>query len=280
VTLTQQCQETVFKDTVIFCGKNGRKDVTKRMYTGNGMVEERVVAPCLDCTDLLTWTAWSPCTNASEGAKCRHRGNDEVGFEEERKVDCVMSAWSDWSGCSQSCDGGITTRSREIVEQPLNGGLACSNPNETKNCSMEPCPGTACGEAWEVHGDHCYYWSTEVKTWEAAEAFCQQKNGHLASITSDAINKYVMEGIKRRGLHGTWIGGNDIDEEGNWKWTDGSPFEFTFWTSGEPNNAGPDKDEDCLMYGYRGKWNDGRCTRVPSYMTGFLCSKKKGTGIN
>ena len=85
VTLSQQCQETVFKDTVIFYGKNGRKDVTKRMYTGNGMVEERLVAPCLDCTDLLTWTAWSPCTNASEGAKCRHRGNDDLGFEEEKK---------------------------------------------------------------------------------------------------------------------------------------------------------------------------------------------------
>ena len=88
VTLTQQCQETVFKDTAVLCGKNGTKTVTKRRYTSNGAIEERVVTPCLDCTDMLTWTAWAPCnssTNTSEGAKCRHRGNDVLGFEEEKK---------------------------------------------------------------------------------------------------------------------------------------------------------------------------------------------------
>ena len=88
VTLTEQCRETVFKDTVVLCGKNGTKSLTKRSYTSDGMIEEKEVTPCLDCSDLLTWTAWMPCnslTNTSEGAKCRHRGNDDLGFEEERK---------------------------------------------------------------------------------------------------------------------------------------------------------------------------------------------------
>ena len=66
--------------------------------------------------------------------------------------------------------------------------------------------------------------------WNEAEAFCQQKNGHLAS---NAINEYVFEGPKRRDrlwlapCNIWWVGGNDIDEEGTWEWTDGSPFEFT-----------------------------------------------------
>ena len=88
----------------------------------------------------------------------------------------------------------------------------------------------------------------------------------------------MLEGMKSRGFGRTWIGGNDIDEEGTWKWTDGSPFEFTFWRSGEPNNH--NHNEDCMMHGFPGKWNDGPCTGWTKYIDGFLCSKKKGPGRN
>ena len=61
----------------------------KRSNTGGGVVEEVTITPCLDCTDLLTWTAWGPCTSARGGAtngmKCRRRGNDVNGFMEEKK---------------------------------------------------------------------------------------------------------------------------------------------------------------------------------------------------
>ena len=99
----------------------------------------------------------------------------------------------------------------------------------------------------------------------------------MASITSEAINQYVREGMNSRGLSNTWIGGNDIDEEGTWKWTDGSPFEFTYWNSGQPNNSGG--DEDCMhAWGIereRGEtWNDETCSDSLTY----LCSKKKSSG--
>ena len=38
----------------------------------------------------------------------------------------------------------------------------------------------------------------------------------------------------------TWIGGNDIREEGVWKWTDCTPcWEDMFWAPGEPTNWTP-----------------------------------------
>ena len=79
--------------------------------------------------------------------------------------------------------------------------------------------------------------------------------------------------MNSRGLSHTWIGGNDIDEEGTWKWTDGSPFEFRFWHSGQPDNYGG--IEDCMhAWGIeleRGEtWNDGICSESLT----FLCSKK------
>ena len=86
-----------------------------------------------------------------------------------------------------------------------------------------------------------------------------------------------MEGLKRTGLKyaNAWIGGNDIEEEGVWKWTDCTPWEVTFWASKEPSNAG---DEDCVNHVFNSpgyphfnhKWNDVNCDRE----TGFLCSKK------
>ena len=138
-----------------------------------------------------------------------------------------------------------------------------------------PSQTTGCGNDWEAYDDHCYYWSNNTKTWYEAEAFCQQENGNLASITSDAINQYVVEGMNSRGLSNTWMGGNDIDEEGAWKWTDGSPFEFTFWHSGEPNNWGG--NQHCMnqwKHGQGIKWDDRRCSNSLT----FLCSKKKSSG--
>ena len=88
VTFTQPCQETtVFKGATLFCGKNGTKEVRSRGNVSGGVMEEVNVTPCLDCTDLLTWTAWGPCTSggATNGMKCRRRGNDVHGFEEEKK---------------------------------------------------------------------------------------------------------------------------------------------------------------------------------------------------
>merc|ERR1719394_1791895 len=83
--------------------------------------------------------------------------------------------------------------------------------------------------------------------------------------------------MNSRGLSDTWIGGNDIDEEGAWKWTDASHFDFTFWNSGEPNNS--EGNEDCMhAWGIEREvgetWNDKTCSDSMS----FLCSKKRSSG--
>merc|ERR1711902_7886 len=145
----------------------------------------------------------------------------------------------------------------------------------TPATTTTPSPTTGCGNDWEAYDDHCYYWSNNTKTWYEAEAFCHQENGHLATITSEAINQYVLEGMNSRGLSNAWMGGTDIDEEGTWKWTDSSPFEFTFWHSGEPNNSGG--NQHCMTqwnHGQKIKWDDRRCSNSLT----FLCSKRKSSG--
>ena len=143
-------------------------------------------------------------------------------------------------------------------------------------CSGDKCV-EACEGGWEKNGDHCYFLSTEKKNWFAAEIFCQGEGGHLASVHSHATNDFVWERMNRKGLEFMWIGG--IREENVFKWTDCTPWKFTVWAAGEPNNALP--GEDCVsMYNLQGhegshkKWNDYQCVNE----LGFACSKKICSG--
>ena len=105
------------------------------------------------------------------------------------------------------------------------------------DCSGDKCV-ESCEEGWEENGDHCYFWSNDTKSWTDAEDFCQKEGGHLASVASNATQKY-MDQRYRKGLGGVvWLGGNDIEEESAWKWTDCSHWEVEFWYPGEPNNNG------------------------------------------
>ena len=102
------------------------------------------------------------------------------------------------------------------------------------------------------------------------------EGGHLASITSDGIKEYVMEGMNIKGLNRIWIGGTDIHQEGVWQWTDNMPWEFTSWNEGEPNN---NNNEDCLQWSTAHGWNDAHCYNAYR----FLCEThlgKKLPGLN
>ena len=97
-----------------------------------------------------------------------------------------------------------------------------------------------CEEGWEEHGDHCYFWSNDTKSWTDAEDFCQKEGGHLASAGSNATQKYVEQRYRKElTLHRhLWLGGNDIEEEAAWKWTDCTPWKVEFWYPGQPDNSG------------------------------------------
>ena len=74
----------------------------------------------------------------------------------------------------------------------------------------------------------------------------------------------VLDELKR-GLGYAWFGGNDIEEEGVWKWTDNTPWDFTNWVPQEPNDL--DGNQDCLQINW--SWDDAGCwVNKP-----FVCSK-------
>ena len=137
---------------------------------------------------------------------------------------------------------------------------------------------TKCHQDWENHGDHCYLWSDKdtsgMKTWDEAEEFCIQKGGHLASATTAAIEAYITKENNKRKLRHLWLGGSDKKKEGVWKWSDGSPWNFTKWNLYQPSSHHI-SDDDCLQYYYHAtKWSDRPCSDEGN----FVCSQMMCSG--
>jgi hypothetical protein len=91
-------------------------------------------------------------------------------------------------------------------------------------------------------------------SWDDAERLAVSAGGHLVSITSkpeeDFIRHRILVGENVRSF---WIGLNDRETEGDWKWTSGEPYVFSNWRVGEPTNL---KDEDIVHTWGDGTWDD------------------------
>ena len=106
------------------------------------------------------------------------------------------------------------------------------------NKAEEQKPGNCvptCPDNWEKNDERCYLWQNDPKIWAEAEQFCNENEAHLASVTSQSIQNYIWSKIEPTGKS-LWIGGSDQDQEGEWKWSDGSEWNFTQWLTNEPNN--------------------------------------------
>ena len=63
--------------------------------------------------------------------------------------------------------------------------------------------------------------------WAGAESFCVASGGHLASVHSLQELQELAQLLRRNKEGNAWIGGTDLEVEGQWKWTDDTEFNFT-----------------------------------------------------
>uniref|UniRef100_A0A8C2CXF6 C-type lectin domain-containing protein n=1 Tax=Cyprinus carpio TaxID=7962 RepID=A0A8C2CXF6_CYPCA len=105
-------------------------------------------------------------------------------------------------------------------------------------------------DGWMCHQSSLYFFSSEMKNWTESRRYCRERGADLIIINNRG------EEVSERLCVSVWIGLTDSDEEGRWKWVDGSTLTSGFWTSGEPNSY-MGLEEDCVVASYG--WNDCPC---------------------
>lgn len=118
----------------------------------------------------------------------------------------------------------------------------------------------------EEVGENLYYWNehyyaiySDSATWEDAAAFCEEKGGYMAAITSREENDAIHGLLKEKGITDAYFGWYLDKEVNEWKWIRGEEsFSFTNWGKGEPNGERGKEKYGMFYSGYKnGEWNDG-----------------------
>ncbi|XP_048008545.1 CD209 antigen-like protein E isoform X3 [Megalobrama amblycephala] len=113
-------------------------------------------------------------------------------------------------------------------------------------------PGSSDG--WIYGHSSFYYISKEKKSWNESRSYCMERGADLIIINNKEEHDFVQKNIVND-CSSFWIGLTDIDEEGSWKWVDGSTPTFWFWWTNEPNGQ---RGENCVQY-YISNWADYPC---------------------
>ncbi|MEQ2254014.1 hypothetical protein ILYODFUR_038555 [Ilyodon furcidens] len=69
-----------------------------------------------------------------------------------------------------------------------------------------------------MFGCSCYYLSTSSGSWDEGREDCKNRGGDLLVIDSADEQKFISTFTKQQ----AWIGLNDKETEGSWKWVDGT----------------------------------------------------------
>ncbi|XP_068164869.1 C-type isolectin Sp-CL4-like [Antennarius striatus] len=101
-------------------------------------------------------------------------------------------------------------------------------------------PKESCGDDWYYFDgkERCGLYVMNPLTFSEAEKYCKEQGGELLSISSEKEDfeasclSFDVFDIS----HQIWIGAEN--SEGEFKWTDGTPFSYTYWYKGEPKGTG------------------------------------------
>jgi cysteine-rich repeat protein len=161
----------------------------------------------------------------------------------------------------------------------LETGEQCDDAGHTGKDGCDDACKVACAnfgaDAVESDDHHCYN-GYDSADFARAQADCEARGGHLATISSAVENKLV------RGLVNSskWIGGSeDVAESsegtGAYAWVTGEPFSYTNWATREPDQArgrcmgltlNQNCYEHCISMDGEGLWSDARCDISDGYV--------------
>lgn len=153
-------------------------------------------------------------------------------------------SYSNWNG------GEPNNVNEEDVVSMIRGGKWNDNALDDTSITRAVIEKVKDGIDWKTNPDNGNgYALVDCGTWQQCDTKARSVGARLVSISSASENQWLANTFNKT----AWIGLNDIDSEGNYKWVSGETVGYTNWNSGEPNNAG---NEDVVAIVGNGKWND------------------------
>ncbi len=114
--------------------------------------------------------------------------------------------------------------------------------------------------------------------WHEARDFCHLLGGHLATITSQEEQDFILTLVNWGSLTSYWLGATDEEQTGIWSWITEEAFEYENWDEGEPNNnvEGNEVEHYLVIRSKRnikkeGSWNDASNQDNNEATIGFVC---------
>merc|ERR1712198_778020 len=134
------------------------------------------------------------------------------------------------------------------------------------------CP-LKCEDEYHPFLNKCYQFVQPENdiSWNDANFECNNRGGQLASIPNAEINDHISSHLLAPNAQ-SYIGLiKDGPEDNDWTWTDGSPFDYVNWGTGEPSGDGFCSD---IWKDWGAKWNDLPCSiEFAQHGKSFLCQK-------
>ncbi|XP_010155269.1 PREDICTED: fibronectin-like, partial [Eurypyga helias] len=138
----------------------------------------------------------------------------------------------------------------------------CVNVSQSLDVQAET--GT-CSHGWVAFQSSCYRVSKESKPWKAAQQTCEtsSRGAHLLDIESEEERSFILSYLQTFSqIIMLWTGLNDLKEEGQLLWTDGSAYLLKAGIS--TLSMIPENETDCYAL--------QRDPTGPDYfLTGFFC---------
>ncbi|XP_028518744.1 uncharacterized protein LOC110251542 isoform X2 [Exaiptasia diaphana] len=201
-------------------------------------------------------TYWLP-----EGWYERQPGLDYIGMEFDQPVSIGAVKITHQSNEKNATSTKMYLEQSDFYENNYFKVFNMENPRkkEVKKYSYINCP-----IYWRRYdtGDNVYCLKTlaEFLTWQQARDKCATYGAELLSIDSPGENMFVNNELRLCGF--TWLGLNDIKNEGNFTWSDGKPMTFKSWAGDESYYEQDDylnSKQNCVAAARTGEWRPFHC---------------------
>ena len=141
----------------------------------------------------------------------------------------------------------------DIPASPLRAQRSNFDRASASTRDARPIASSSLEDVWVIRPENGHaYKRIRCEDWEDAQAQAAAEGAYLVTINDETEQKWLQAVF---GGRPSWIGLNDIAEEGQWVWANGEPLTYRNWGLQQPDDTSIG-DEDYVIFGTSGKWED------------------------